>query len=186
MPQICLHSTFLNSHWTNLAAEQHYCCPPAILGLRATTLLAERSPEVFGFGWEFFCCGAAIYRCEEAYVPHQLLPSPSPQITSLDYTHSKTSAMAKTNVHKSCHSAVGKQPLKRFTIAISGNFGEQRSVEKMRQWVHANGGTVASDISAEVTHLVCSKEHFKKDVAMGMTYSTRMEHWKGLILKKLD
>lgn len=90
--------------------------------------------------------------------------------------------MAKTNMHKSCHTAVGKQPLKRFTIAISGYFGEQRSVEKMRQWIHANGGTVASDISTEVTHLVCSKEHFKKDVAMGMTYSTRVEHWKGLIL----
>ena len=76
--------------------------------------------------------------------------------------------MPKTNVHKSGHSAVGKQPLKRFTIAISGYFGEQRSAEQMRQWIHANGGTVASDISTEVTHLVCSKEHFKEDVAMGM------------------
>ena len=91
--------------------------------------------------------------------------------------------MAKTDVHKSCHSAVGKQPLKRFTIAISGYFGEQRSAEQMRNWIHANGGTVASDISAEVTHLVCSKKHFKKDVAMGKTYPTRMDHWKGLILK---
>ena len=67
---------------------------------------------------------------------------------------------------------MGKQPLKRLTIAVTGDFGEQRSVEQMRKWIHVNGGKFAYDVSAEVTHLVCSKEHFKKSVTMGKTYST--------------
>ena len=62
---------------------------------------------------------------------------------------------------------MGKQPLKHFTIAITGYFGEKRSMEQTRKWVQVNGGTVANDISPEVTHLVCSKKDFKKDVAMG-------------------
>ncbi|KAL9134303.1 MAG: hypothetical protein Q9175_004517 [Cornicularia normoerica] len=61
---------------------------------------------------------------------------------------------------------MGKQPLKRFTIAITGYFGEKRSFEQMRNWIHANGGTFAYDVSPEVTHLVCSKDHFKKSVAI--------------------
>lgn len=83
--------------------------------------------------------------------------------------------MPKKNGNKACQSAIGKQALKKFTIAISGNFGEQRSVEQMKRWIHANGGTFAADISPEVTHLVCSKEHFKKGVAMGMAYCICME-----------
>lgn len=63
-----------------------------------------------------------------------------------------------------------KHPLKRFAIAITGDFGETRTHDKMRQWIEANGGTFAPKISAEVTHLVCSKEHYKKSVTMG-TYA---------------
>lgn len=84
--------------------------------------------------------------------------------------------MQKRNRYQSCHPTLGKQPLKRFTIAISGYFGEQRSFEQMRRWIHANGGTVASDISSDVTHLVCSKEHFKNNVAMGTTHCTPYEY----------
>ena len=62
---------------------------------------------------------------------------------------------------------MGKQPLKGFTIAITGYFGEQRSMEQIRKWINVNGGTVCHDVSSEVTHLVCSKKDFKKDVAMG-------------------
>ena len=76
--------------------------------------------------------------------------------------------MQKGRRHKSGRPTLGEQPLRRFTIAISGYFGEERSVERIRKWIHANGGTVAHDVSPEVTHLVCSKKHFKKDVAMGM------------------
>lgn len=75
--------------------------------------------------------------------------------------------MQKGNRYKSSRSTVGKQPLKHFTIAITGDFGERRSAEQIRKWIHVNGGTVAYDISSEVTHLVCSKKHFKENVAMG-------------------
>lgn len=78
--------------------------------------------------------------------------------------------MQKGNRYKSCRTTMGKQPLKRFTIAITGNFGEQRSLEKMRKWIHVNGGTVAQEVNREVTHLICSKKHFKQNVAMGETY----------------
>ena len=75
--------------------------------------------------------------------------------------------MPKENRYRSSRSTMGKQPLKRFTIAITGYFGEQRSMEQIRKWINVNGGTVAHDVSLEVTHLVCSKKDFKKDVAMG-------------------
>ncbi|MCJ1425716.1 hypothetical protein MMC29_003616, partial [Sticta canariensis] len=59
-----------------------------------------------------------------------------------------------------------KDPLKRFTIAVTGDFGPQRSHEKIRQWVEANGGTFASNITPKVTHLICSRQHFKRSVTM--------------------
>lgn len=57
-----------------------------------------------------------------------------------------------------------KDSLEGFTIAVTGDFGPQRSHEKMQQWVEANGGTFAFNITPEVTHLICSREHFKKKV----------------------
>ena len=75
--------------------------------------------------------------------------------------------MPKGNRYKSSRTTMGKQPLKHFTIAISGYFGEQRSMEQIQKWIHVNGGTVAHDLSPEVTHCVCSKKDFIKDVAMG-------------------
>ncbi len=68
-----------------------------------------------------------------------------------------------------------KHPLKRFTIAVTGNFGETRTHDKMKQWIEANGGTFAPKISVEVTHLVCSKEHFKKSVTIGMVVTGSQE-----------
>lgn len=64
-----------------------------------------------------------------------------------------------------------KDPLQRFTIAVTGDFGPQRGHEKIRQWVEANGGTFAFHLGPEVTHLICSRKHFKRGVAMGMSYS---------------
>ena len=61
-----------------------------------------------------------------------------------------------------------KDPLKRFSIAVTGDFGQQRSHEKLRQWIQVNGGTFAREINQDVTHLICSKEDYSKDVAMGM------------------
>lgn len=60
-----------------------------------------------------------------------------------------------------------KNPFKRFTIAVTGDFGAARTHEKMKQWVETNGGTWATKIDSAVTHLICSKEHFTKSVAMG-------------------
>ena len=61
-----------------------------------------------------------------------------------------------------------KYPLKKFTIAVSGDFGESRGHDKMKQWITRNGGKFTVDISPKVTHLICSKEHYKKAVTMGM------------------
>ena len=61
-----------------------------------------------------------------------------------------------------------KQRFKRFTIAITGDFGANRGHDKMKQWITRHGGRLASEISSSVTHLVCSKEHYKKGVKMGM------------------
>lgn len=60
-----------------------------------------------------------------------------------------------------------KDPLKRFTIATTGDFGEQRGHEKMRHWIQYNGAKFVHEISADVTHLICSKEHFQKETMMG-------------------
>ena len=60
-----------------------------------------------------------------------------------------------------------KQPFKPFTIAVTGDFGEARTHDKIKQWIEANGGNFTLKISAEATHLVCSREHYKKQVAMG-------------------
>ena len=60
-----------------------------------------------------------------------------------------------------------KDPLKKCTIAVSGDFGKARTMDKLRQWIEMNGGTFATKIDCNVTHLVCSKEHYKKSVAIG-------------------
>ena len=60
-----------------------------------------------------------------------------------------------------------KDAMKRFTIAVTGDFGEHRGFEKMRQWIQVNGATFSYDVSPIVTHLICSKEHFRKNVTMG-------------------
>lgn len=61
-----------------------------------------------------------------------------------------------------------KHLLRHFTIAVTGDFGEQRPTEKIRQWIHCHGGTFAWEVSSKVTHLICSKEHYKKMVTMGV------------------
>ncbi|MCJ1367968.1 hypothetical protein MMC16_007106 [Acarospora aff. strigata] len=55
-----------------------------------------------------------------------------------------------------------KNPFKRFTIALTGDFGQGRSHEKMRDWVEANGGTFSKQVNSNVTHLVCSLKDWKK------------------------
>jgi hypothetical protein len=57
--------------------------------------------------------------------------------------------------------------LKRCVIAVTGDFGKDRTHSKIRKWVEANGGVFALQVSHEVTHLVCSTEHFKRNAPMG-------------------
>ena len=60
-----------------------------------------------------------------------------------------------------------KAPFSLCTIAITGDFGKQRGINKMKDWIQVNGGTFVTEITPKVTHLICSKEHFKKDVTLG-------------------
>ena len=60
-----------------------------------------------------------------------------------------------------------KDPLKALTIAVTGDFGPARTNDKIRQWVQVNGGTFSYDINLNVTHLICSNEHFRKGSKMG-------------------
>ena len=53
-------------------------------------------------------------------------------------------------------------------IVVTGDFGQDRSFEKMRQWIQINGGTFAYDINPSVTHLICSKEHYKRNKGLGI------------------
>jgi len=62
-----------------------------------------------------------------------------------------------------------KDPLAKFTIVISGDFGEKRSHENLKRWIENNGGKVTSSNSTSVTHLICSKEHWKKQHPTGMS-----------------
>jgi len=60
-----------------------------------------------------------------------------------------------------------KNPFKKFTIALTGEFGPGRSHEKMKDWIEANGGTFGRQINNDVTHLVCSLKDWKKRPKIG-------------------
>lgn len=60
-----------------------------------------------------------------------------------------------------------KDPFKKFTIALSGDFGEGHSHDKMKDWIEANAGTYARQIDSNVTHLVCSMKDWKRGSKMG-------------------
>lgn len=60
-----------------------------------------------------------------------------------------------------------KNALKKCTIAVTGDFGNARPYEKIKHWIEFQGGTFATKVDTNVTHLVCSQKHYKKNVAMG-------------------
>ncbi|MCJ1472638.1 hypothetical protein MMC13_001287 [Lambiella insularis] len=51
-------------------------------------------------------------------------------------------------------------------IAVTGDFGSNKSHDKIKKWIETQSGRFVTKISADVTHLVPSKEHFKRQVAM--------------------
>lgn len=61
-----------------------------------------------------------------------------------------------------------KDPLRKDFIAVSGNFGEDRSHEKIKSWIEINGGRYETSITDRTTHLICSKEHWMRKAKMGM------------------
>lgn len=60
-----------------------------------------------------------------------------------------------------------KDPLRKDFIAVSGDFGEERSHEKIKRWIEVNGGKYESSITDRTTHLICSKSHWKRRAKMG-------------------
>jgi len=54
---------------------------------------------------------------------------------------------------------------KNITLCAAGKFGE--NTEKIPVWVKANGGTYSKTLDETVTHLLTSKEAFKKNGDLG-------------------
>ena len=52
-------------------------------------------------------------------------------------------------------------------IAITGDFGGDRTIGKQKDWIQAHGGRYSRFMSSHVTHMVCSEEHYKQKVALG-------------------
>ena len=60
-----------------------------------------------------------------------------------------------------------KAPLKKCVIAMTGDFGKDRTHETLKRWIECNGGKVAKEIDSQVTHLLCTRHDFRKPVKMG-------------------
>jgi hypothetical protein len=56
--------------------------------------------------------------------------------------------------------------LKNYTVAISGKFGESRKSDDIKRWVEANGGKFARNYHEGVTHFICSKLNYKKNIQL--------------------
>jgi hypothetical protein len=52
----------------------------------------------------------------------------------------------------------------RFTIAITGDFGKERKQDDFKRWIELNGGKYSNKVTDDITHLVCSKAHYKAEV----------------------
>lgn len=51
-------------------------------------------------------------------------------------------------------------------MCLAGDFGVK--AEKVRQWVEANGGRLSKHVDRNVTHLITTKDAFRKRVAYGI------------------
>jgi hypothetical protein len=60
-----------------------------------------------------------------------------------------------------------KDPLKNAVIAITGDFGASRKLENMKRWIESSGGKYSAKVEDGVTHLICSKDHWKSHSAAG-------------------
>ena len=60
-----------------------------------------------------------------------------------------------------------KSPLAGCVIAVSGDFGKERSLDKLKHWIEVNGGKYSANIECNTTHLVCSKDRYRKPNSVG-------------------
>ena len=89
---------------------------------------------------------------------------------SFDMRHERRSTNSGNREHLN-EMAAGSL-LYNLTIAVTGDFGIQRTPEKQKQWILYHGGRFANDVCEGVTHLVCSEDHFKKRVKAGKSVYT--------------
>ena len=63
--------------------------------------------------------------------------------------------------------------LKNLTIALAGDIKDSSTpprsipIEQLKKWIQANGGTYAARVTPQTTHLVASKEAWKRGVEGG-------------------
>lgn len=69
-----------------------------------------------------------------------------------------------------------KDPFKKVHLCSVGHFGGNG--DKIPQWVRANGGQYSKNISQDVTHLVATKEAFKKNVDAGIASNLCQITWR--------
>ncbi|KAI9694623.1 MAG: hypothetical protein M1822_000239 [Bathelium mastoideum] len=53
-----------------------------------------------------------------------------------------------------------------LTVATTGDLGPSNPPEKVRGWVEHNGGTFTSTVDEHTTHLIASKDHWKRKSSM--------------------
>ncbi|EEP78804.1 anthranilate synthase component II [Uncinocarpus reesii 1704] len=56
----------------------------------------------------------------------------------------------------------------RVNACIAGKFGAH--ADKIKQWVEGNGGTFSKDVTAGITHVICTETAFRKAVSTGNDY----------------
>ena len=59
-------------------------------------------------------------------------------------------------------------------IAATGDFGQARTHEKLKQWTEHDGGKFVREISKQTTHLICSKEYYRGMAPFGNELSPSM------------
>lgn len=63
-----------------------------------------------------------------------------------------------------------RQIFKNKVIAAAGPLPGQLTVQKLQQWTEMRKGKFTTTIDEHVTHLLCSRDQFRKDVPKGQSY----------------
>jgi hypothetical protein len=59
--------------------------------------------------------------------------------------------------------------LKNLVITAIGALGPSRGNEQLKRWVEANGGRWQPRVTKGITHVICSKDAWKKNIDAGMS-----------------